>query len=121
MLQRKITVVLFSPPTLEDSRSARILSTETFTTKAQDTRPRGRARDCVLTTRTIESAIWSGGPVVHGSKGVMASLWFGFLGVLGGRVVDLIAWYTAVGDTVGDTVVRLGGYAGVVHGIGYVR
>lgn len=70
--QRQLTALMSSPPTLENGGSARVLPTKTFTTKAQDARVGGGARNCVLTTGTIESAGWSGRSVVDGSDGLMA-------------------------------------------------
>lgn len=116
MNERRLAILLSSSPTLEDSRSARVLPTETLTTKAQDARTGGRARHCILTTRTIESLGRSRGPIVDGSDGVITDSRPNFLGALGGCAVDLTAQYAAVGDV----VVRVGGYASVGHGVGYI-
>ena len=115
MDQRRITILLSSPPSLKDSRATRVLPTKTLTTKAQDAGACSRARHGVVTTRAIESSGWSGGPVVDGSDGIVAGFGHCFLGVLGGCAVYLTAQYAAI-----EVVVRVGGYAGVVHGVGDV-
>lgn len=114
--ERRVTVLMSSSPTLEESKSARVLPTETLTTEAQDAGAGGGARHCVFTTRTIESSGRSRRPVVHGSDGIITGVRRGFLGVLGRCAVDLTAQQAAIGEV----VVRVGGYAGVVHGVGYV-
>lgn len=116
LTQRQPTALMSSPPTLENGGSTRVLPTKTFATKAQDARVGGGARNCVLTTGTIESAGWSGRSVVDGSDGLMAGFWCSLLRILGGCAVDLTSQYAAVCAF----FVRVAGYAGVVHGVGNV-
>ena len=116
MNERRIAVLQSSSPTLEDGRSARILPTETLTTKAQYARARGGTRHCVLTTGTIESLGWGRRPVVDGSDGVITGGRHGFLGALGGCAVDMTTQYAAVGEV----FLRVDGYSSVVHGVGDV-
>ena len=111
-----VTVLVSSSPTLKDSRSARVLQTEAFTTEAQDTRAGRRARHCVLTTRTIESSSWSRRSVASGSDGINAGVRLRFLGALARRAVDLTAQYTAIAKV----IVRIRFYPCVTHGVGYV-
>lgn len=59
---------------------------------------------------------WSRWSIIDGSDGFITGFRHGFLGVLGGRVVDMTAQYA----NVDGIVVRVGGYANVVHGVGYV-
>lgn len=59
----------------------------------------------------IESSGGSWGPVVDGSDGIVA-----VLGLLGGCAV----YWIAKNATVGVVVMRIGGYAGVVHSVGDV-
>ena len=103
-----------SHPTLEDSRTARVLAAETLTAKAQNARAGGGSRHCILTTRAIESLTWSGRAVVDGSDGVIAGSGHGLLGVFAGCAVRLTAQYAVVGIV----IVRFGGYTCVAHGVG---
>ena len=111
-----VTVFVSSPPTLKESRSARVLQAETFTTKAQDTGTGRGARHCILTTRTIESSSWSRRSVVSGSDGINTGVRLGFLGALAGCAVDLTAQNTAIAEV----IVRIHFYTCVAHGVGYV-
>ena len=45
----------------------------------------------------------------------MTGIWYGFLGVFDGCAVDFFAHYL----TVGQVIVRVGGYAGDVHVAAY--
>ena len=111
-----VTVLVSSSPTLKESRSARVLQTETFTTEAQDARAGRGARHGVLTTRTIESSSWSRRSVASGSDGINAGVRLGFLGALAGCAVDLTAQYT----TIVEVIVRIRFHPCVTHGVGYV-
>lgn len=116
MNERRLTILMSSSPTLEDSRSARVLPAETLTTKAQNARASGGSRHCILTTRTIESLTWSRRTVVDGSDGVIAGFRHGLLRVFAGCAVHLTAQYAVVGIV----IARFGGYTCVAHGIGNI-
>lgn len=116
MNEIRVTILKSSSPTLEDSRSARVLSAETLTTKAQNARASGGCRHCILTTRTIEPLTWSGRTVVDGSDGVIAGFRHGLLGIFAGCAVHLTAQYAVV-DIV---IVRFGGYTCVAHSVGNI-
>ena len=114
MNQRRLAILESSSPTLEDSRTARVLAAETLTAEAQNARAGGGSRHCVLAARTVESLAGGGRRIVDGSDGFVAGVGRGLL--FAGCAVRLTAQYAAVGRV----IVRFGGYTCVAHGVGYI-